>query len=138
MPHELPTPTVDAVTSLGGDIAFSVSLAIGQELLAAVEDAEWPHAGLVAIMLALITMLAWASSTLKQISKSHSDLLGFVATLLNVAHRIALVTLVQVLASLATAGQPLRAVRVVTLMGVATFFLFLQSTARVGSLHRQE
>lgn len=60
-----------------------------------------------------------------------SGLLEFVVLLLGMAERISTSICVQLLASNVRTRQPLRSVRVVTLLAVAIFFLFLDATSSV-------
>ena len=66
---------------------------------------------------------------------SSSGLLAFANLLLTMAQRISLSICVQLVASNVRSRQPLRSVRVVSLLAVAIFFLFLESTSSVGNGH---
>ena len=61
-----------------------------------------------------------------------SGLLAFLALFVKVAQRIVMSICVQLIAANVHVTQPLRTVRVFTLMGVAVFFVFLESTATLG------
>jgi len=65
-----------------------------------------------------------------------SGLVEFVALLLKMAQRISLSICVQLVASNVRSRQPLRSVRVVSLLAVSIFFLFLESTSSVGNGQR--
>tara|TARA_B100001057_G_C22659683_1_gene875481 strand:+ start:211 stop:702 length:492 start_codon:yes stop_codon:yes gene_type:complete len=65
-----------------------------------------------------------------------SGLLEFASLLLRMAQRISLSICVQLVASNVRLRQPLRSVRVVSLLAVSIFFLFLESTSSVGNVHR--
>ena len=58
--------------------------------------------------------------------------ISFLAVFVHMAQRISLNVCVQLVASSVNAQQPLRAVRIVSLFGVAVFFLFLQSAMQFG------
>lgn len=65
-----------------------------------------------------------------------SGLMEFVMLLLKMAQRISLSICVQLVASNVRSRQPLRSVRVVSLLAVSIFFLFLESTSSVGNSQR--
>jgi len=65
-----------------------------------------------------------------------SGLMEFVTLLLRMAQRISLSICVQLVASNVRSRQPLRSVRVVSLLAVSIFFLFLESTSSVGNSQR--
>lgn len=66
---------------------------------------------------------------IRHIASNPASLLQFVELLLGIARRIATSLLVQLVAATAVARQPLRVSRILSLMSVAVFFLFLQSGA---------
>ena len=73
-------------------------------------------------------------------SRSSQALAGvfeFAILLFNMAQRISLSICVQLLASNVRSRQPLRSVRIVSLLAVSIFFLFLESTSSVGNAHRK-
>lgn len=141
-----------ALGSLGSDLAFSVSFGIGRELMDAANEAGLAEDELVAAVLALsIVFIAlprtvkllteeagkWCTSA-RIIPKGHvvtsteSGLLAFAAVLVDIARRIAISLSVQLLAANVRAKQPDRTVRVVSLLSVAVFFLFLEATSNIG------
>ena len=65
-----------------------------------------------------------------------SGLVEFVTLLFRMAQRISLSICVQLVASNVRSRQPLRSVRVVSLLAVSIFFLFLESTSSVGNYQR--
>ena len=69
-------------------------------------------------------------------AKEPSGILEFITLLVRMAQRISISICVQLLASNVRSRQPLRSVRVVSLLGVAIFFLFLESTSSVGNANR--
>ena len=144
----------DALSSLGGDLTFAISWAVANELLAAARDAQLGDAELVGIVLfssicfsalpkALLmarveTMRAVAVASgetppsYSSIKVSSSGLLAFLGIFLRISQRISLSVCVQLLTANVQATQPLRAVRVLSMLGTAVFFLFLESTATLG------
>lgn len=127
----------EVVTALGGDITLSVSFAVANELLEGYRESQSLPLGLVVSLLAVSTIADWAAQLCERYSAQTHGLLSFAATILGTARRITLSTLVQVLAGMAVSGAPMRMVRVISLCGVAVFFLFLQQTARSGMLVKQ-
>ena len=65
-----------------------------------------------------------------------SNILSFLTLFVRVAQRISMSVCVQLIADNVKVHQPLRAVRVITLMGVAVFFVFVESTGSVGRVAR--
>lgn len=158
--------TAGALGSLGSDLAFSVSFGIANELLDAAKEAHLSEDELIAIVLALSVLLAAVPSTFVAMRKEWrkyrggnkasessgkdgkggsdgsgapvqpSGLLEFASLLLRMAQRISLSICVQLVASNVRSRQPLRSVRVVSLLAVSIFFLFLESTSSVGNVHR--
>jgi hypothetical protein len=143
-----------ALTAVGSDLAFSVSFAIAQELLNAATEAHLSEEELISVVLALSIILSAIppsikgvrlelerrasrdakrqDESLKKSETSHSGLLEFLLLLVGMAQRISVSVCVQLLASNVRTRQPLRSVRIVTLLAVAIFFLFLDSTSSVG------
>lgn len=147
--------TADALSAMGNDLAFSVSFAIANELLNAAKEAHLTEEELISMVLGLSVLLAalpasitGVRSELKarfsqrsgekkesaDVDTKASGLLDFLLLLLEMAQRISVSICVQLLASNARTRQPLRSVRVVTLLAVAIFFLFLESTSSVGAV----
>lgn len=143
--------TQTALGSLGSDLAFSVSFGIGRELMDGANEAGLTEDELVAAVLALSIVFIALPRTVKLLMEelgrcfsrvSPSDpraatptehgLLAFVALLVDIARRIAISLSVQLLAANVRAKQPDRAVRVVSLLSVAVFFLFLEATSSIG------
>lgn len=63
--------------------------------------------------------------------------MAFLELFVTIAQRISLSLVVQLLAANVRANQSIRSVRILTLLSVATFFLFLESTAGVGKALKQ-
>lgn len=150
------SPTAsDALSALGGDLTLSISFAVARELLDAAKEAQIGEAELIGIVLTVSIVLsalpnalwlartevaaAWAVSrgrrprfTPDPTDADRSGLLAFLALFVKVAQRIVMSICVQLIAANVHVTQPLRTVRVFTLMGVAVFFVFLESTATLG------
>jgi hypothetical protein len=145
-----------ALGNLGSDLAFSVSFGIGRELLDAADDAQLSEAELIAsvlilsiVMTALPRVLSMGTRELRmrgfvglspkphKMSSTESGLLAFGALLIDIARRIAISLSVQLLAANVRVKQPDRAVRIVSLLSVAVFFLFLEASSSIGLKVRQ-
>lgn len=142
-----------ALGSLGSDLAFSVSFGIGQELLSAARESQMSEDELVASVLilsivftALPRTFRVATSELRKLgflgrkpspTEAESGLLQFVSLLVDIAKRIAVSLTVQLLAANVRAKQPNRVVRIVSLLSVAVFFLFLEASSSIGAKVRR-
>lgn len=144
----------DALSSLGGDLTFSVSWSVASELLDAAKEAQLGEAELIAIVLglsivlsALPTGVAFAHSEAlklwRAVARTHplgdarpaapsSGIISFLGLFVSIFKRISVSIVVQLLSANVRAKQPLRLVRVLALLTVAVFFLFLEATATVG------
>ena len=155
------TPTAsDALSALGGDLTLSIAWAIANELLSAARDAELSEAELIGIVLTTSIVLsalpnvlwlartevvaAWAAVRKQPVpirpnpkAAETSGLLAFLALFVRVAQRISMSICVQLIAANVHVQQPLRSVRVITLLGVAVFFVFLESTATLGRVQQR-
>lgn len=150
----------DALSALGGDLTLSISFAVARELLDAAKEAQVGEAELIGIVLTVSIVLsalpnalwlartevaaAWslAQGKVPRIVPNPSDaessgLLAFLALFVKVSQRITMSICVQLIAANVHVTQPLRAVRVFTLIGVAVFFVFLESTATLGRVARR-
>ena len=148
------TDTAAALGSLGSDLAFSVSFGIGRELLDAADEAQMSEDELVAVVLVLSIILTALPRTFRIASKElsrrgwiakptpktsdGSGLASFVKLLIDIARRIAISLSVQLLAANVRAKQPNRAVRILSLLSVAIFFLFLEASSSIGLKVRTE
>ncbi len=146
--------TAVALSSLGSDLAFSVSFGIANELLDAAHEAHLSEEELIGIVLALSVVLSAMPSSFRAVQRElamrrttekapnaksdpgqgtkESGLLEFVSLLVKMAQRISISICVQLLASNVRSRQHLRSVRIVSLLSVSIFFLFLESTSSVG------
>ena len=141
--------TAGALGSLGSDLAFSISFGIANELVAAAHEAHLSEDELIGILL-VVTVLLGAlpvsfAGVRKQWERSRggerdkgptSGVMEFATVLIKMAQRISLSICVQLVATNVRSRQPLRSVRVVSLLAVSIFFLFLESTSSVGNHSR--
>ena len=137
--------TVFTLGALASDLAFSVSFGIGRELLGASEDSNVSDEELVAAVLvvtvvttALPATLSHGISELKErkvlpkvVDEVPKGLTQFVSLLVDIARRIAVSLAVQLLSQNTRGRQTDRGSRVVNLVSVAIFFLFLEATAGI-------
>ena len=142
--------TAGALGSLGSDLAFSVSFNIATELLGSANESHLSEEELIGVVLVLAVVLASIPSAFKSIMSawkrwsgrdetgrfSTSGFFEFLTLLMRTAQRISVSICVQLLASNVRSRQPLRSVRVVSLLAIAIFFLFLESTSSVGGPSR--
>lgn len=73
-----------------------------------------------------------------KLSATESGLLSFGTVLVDITRRIAVSLSVQLLASNVRAKQPNRSVRIVSLLSVAVFFLFLESSSSIAVKTRND
>lgn len=143
-------PTSAALGALGSDLAFSVSFGIARELLDGSREAQISDEELIAVLLGLSVVFAALpdtfSSAYRELAKKQwfgiklptagsettSGLLAFINLLVDIARRISVSICVQLLAANVRARQPQRAVRILSLLAVAIFFLFLERTSSLG------
>tara|TARA_Y100000389_G_scaffold31394_1_gene26592 strand:- start:797 stop:1243 length:447 start_codon:yes stop_codon:yes gene_type:complete len=140
--------TAFALGALASDLAFSVSFGIGRELLDAANDSNLTEDELVASVLVLTVVL---SALPKTVSHGINELrergiLGkpkpgevpqgfaqFAKLLLDITRRICVSLAVQLLSANVRTRQTDRAVRIVSLVSVAIFFLFLEATSSIAA-----
>jgi len=148
-----PTAT-DALSALGGDLTLSISFALANEVLEAAKEAELGESELIGIVLAASIVLSALPNLLwlarievgsawdvmhgrkprsTGSSASPSGLISFLAFLMKVSQRLSMSICVQLIAANVRTQQPLRTVRVLTLAGVAVFFVFLDKSATLGT-----
>lgn len=144
-----------ALGSLGSDLAFAVSFAVAGEVLAAASENNVADdeviAGLLAVTIVASALprashLVWElAATRGKKSKIVEDggeedlakegdngLKQFLSLLLTMVQRILLSTAVQLLANTARAREPLRTVRIISLISVSVFFVFVTGASHVG------
>jgi hypothetical protein len=142
-----------ALGSLGSDLTFAVSFSIAAELLAAATEAEVAEDELVSAVLVISVMLAALPRTIgivmRELSRfeccsmlgkmfdtgsvDNAGLAAYLSLVVNVGQRVAVSVAVQLLAANARAKQPLRSVRIISLLSVCIFFIFLSGTSSVGT-----
>lgn len=152
------TDTAAALGSLGSDLSFSVSFGIGRELLDAAQEAQMSEDELIASVLIVSIVMTALPRTFRSMSKllrqsgwlgnptpkphplsaTESGLVAFFGLLVDIAKRIAISLSVQLLAANVRAKQANRAVRIVSLLSVAIFFLFLEASSSIGLKVRKE
>lgn len=136
--------TAFALGALASDLAFSVSFSIGRELLESAQESNMTEDELVAAVLVLTVVL---SALPKTVSHGISELRGrgwiskpvsneapqglsqFVRILIDIARRICVSLAVQLLSANVRTRQTDRAVRIVSLISISVFFLFLEATS---------
>ena len=139
-----------ALAGLGSDLAFTISFAIARELLDGAREAQISDEELIAVLLGLSVVFAalpdsfsaaytefakkrWFRLKLPlEKSETTSGLLAFVNLLVDIARRISVSICVQLLAANVRARQLQRAIRILSLLAVAVFFLFLERTSSLG------
>ena len=144
------------LTALGGDLTLSISWAIGNELLAAAKDIGLRESELIGAVLCLSIVLSGLPELVLAVVKESRRVLqekpriadpcdapqeapqesrgvtAFVGLYIRIAQRISTSICVQLVATSVHTQQPVRAVRVITLLGVAVFFVFLESSSSLG------
>ena len=146
----------DALSSIGSDLSFAVSFAIANELLAAAREQQLEDAELIGIVLltsiclsalpkALVVLSTESTKLLaimhnvpyeSKMDLAHSTeqgILGFAAFLLQIFQRISLTVTIQLVTAAVQTAQPLRSVRLLSLLSVLFFFVFLRQTATIGA-----
>jgi hypothetical protein len=148
----------DALSSIGSDLSFAVSFAIANELLAAAREEQIEDSELIGIVFLTSVCLsalpravvvlskeisklfsAPASQEVVKTEKTTSDssteqgVLGFIAFLLQIFQRISLTVTIQLVTSAVQTAQPLRSVRLLSLLSVLFFFVFLRQSATIGA-----
>ena len=131
--------TASALTSISADLSVSISFQVAMELVNGAEESDFEEDELVAIVLGVAILLAAARSMLTEIrSKRQSKkkqesnertLLDFVILITQISGRIALSPTVQLLASAARGSQTSRAARVLALLSLSVFFVWIESSS---------
>lgn len=135
------------LSSLGSDLTFSVSWSVARELLDGASESQLGEDELIGMVLGLSIVLTAFPKVLRLLTarskgarrpdgshqpEGRSGLIAFFSMFVDIAQRISISLVVQLLAANVRTRQPLRSVRILTLLSVAVFFLFLESTATVG------
>lgn len=136
----------DALSALGSDLAFSVSYTIAVELRESATEWGLTTNELVTIIFVISMILVTVPTVIEQffvgpygsmvarfVSCNNNEPLvslgNFCKLLLTISQRIAISLLIQLVANSAVAQEGSRGTRVLSLLSVAVFFLFLQSGA---------
>ena len=131
------------LSDVASSAIFLVSLNVGNELVEATREAGWTATELVVILLTISTLLLGLPAVIGAVLLPHGEkpharsLPAFLGELTAVAQRVAAASLVQAVTVLVRAEQPLRSLRVITLLSIAVFFVFLESTATSGALKKR-
>lgn len=150
----------NALGGLAGDLSFTISFAISRELLDGAEEAGMSSDELVGIVLVLGVILTALPKTVGSFGKEFgwlrramwrrmsggapkdkassdeehvrdpSGLTEFLKHLAEMSRRIAMSVSVQLLASNVRSKQPLRSVRIVLLLAITAYFLFVDGASR--------
>lgn len=146
----------DALSSIGSDLSFAVSFAIANELLAAAREQQLEDSELIGIVLLTSIFLSALPKALVVFSReltklvaivrgipyseesnskgaTEQGILGFAAFLLQIFQRISLTVTIQLVTASVQTAQPLRSVRLLSLLSVLFFFVFLRQTATIGA-----
>lgn len=142
------------LSSLGSDLTFSVSFAIAQELRDQAVETDISRVELIAVMTLLTIALDRAPDALQAIVRgarhlrvkwcggnpskpaskqkaSAQKVVDFFRLFVDISRRISASLLVQLVANAISTNEPLRASRIVSLLTITIFFVFLQSGAMV-------
>lgn len=141
-----------ALSNIGADLSVSISFNVANELIAWGREEQLGDDELVALLVAIVVAVTTAKRGVDKLStrlkleaiKKRDDavalggndvdekqrgLLEFASLMLSIAQRIALSISVQVLAFSVRLNQSSRLVRITTLLGVVSFFVFFESAA---------
>ena len=144
--------TAGALGALASDLAFSVSFGIGNELLSWAQDSNLTEDELVAVVLILTVLLSALPKSFRHglselqargwVSEPKKDevpqgVVQFVELLVNITRRICVSLAVQLLSANVRSRQADRSVRIVSLVSVAIFFLFLEATSSIATPKKQ-
>lgn len=150
--------TTGMLTTLGNDVPLTIAFRIGDELLLVARDAGLDPTELIGVVLLLSIVLSeliegvlLARAEIAHIWKrrpsqppvkgtggvvdsvtpsvSSSSIFAFAAHFVELAQRLSLAVCVQLIAGSVQLEQPVPSVRIVSLLGVAVFFIFVQKAA---------
>jgi len=142
------------LSSLGSDLTFSVSFAIANELRDQAVETDISQVELIAVMTLLTIALDRAPDALQAIGAgarhlrtrwcggktikrpsnqkaSAQKVIDFFRLFVDISRRISASLLVQLVANAISTHEPMRASRIVSLLTITIFFVFLQSGAMV-------
>jgi len=121
-----------ALGSLGSDLAFTVSFVTARELLEAGTDSGLRDEEIIAAILALsivLSSLPKTAAVLMPAGIGGDGILAFFQTIVGLSQRIVISLSVQLLAASVRSKTEVRSVRVLSLLSVSVFFLFLEAAA---------
>ena len=141
-----------AFSALGSDLTVSISFSVALEFVGAAREQQLADdeltAILVAIVIALTSLKSFTDAQIARalareceivkrskgdgvvvISDGNRGVLEFASLLLSILQRIGLSVSIQVLSLSVRAAQVSRWSRILTLLGVVSFFIFLESAA---------
>jgi hypothetical protein len=150
--------SLGALTAIGSDLSVSVSFQVASELLDAAHETGMKDDELVVMVLGVVIALSALKMFLQHASEerrssaekwvkdnvvfseeskrdfieqlhSEKSLLDFALLFVSIASRIAFAVTVQLLAASARARQTSRGARILSLMGLAVFVVFVESSA---------
>jgi membrane-associated HD superfamily phosphohydrolase len=144
----------DALSSLGGDLTIAIAFAIARELTSAADEAQMNDSELVAVVLLIAILLSsmpvfvefaeaevgvllsrvLGRTPTRETTSTRSGLLQFFGTAVSVAHRVAMATIVSLVAANVTESTPFRSARILSLVSIATFFVFVQKVSAIGTV----
>lgn len=141
-----------AIGSLGQDLSFTVSFVVARELMAAASASGLSDDETIALLIAVGLVLASVPASFAKIgielkakgwwwwplNPDASVLadLEFLGAIWSLLQRIVISLSVQLLAASVAARTDVRSVRVVSLLSVSVFFLFLESASKAAAPRR--
>ena len=136
-------------------MVLTLAISIGNEVISAAEEEQLPQSELVALVFGASVVLGvlpitldrareslrgamahcfgWRAPPVGPAREAESDLLAFLQLFVRIAQRITASLCVQLVAANVVSTQPLRSVRIISLVGVTIFFVFLESAAGLGN-----
>ena len=127
--------TLDALNAIGGDLSLSITFVLGMEFVHWSRDVGLLAHEVAAILLFVIILTSTAPTLVLGVgTPRHKSVASFLILLSNIFGQLTKNTLVQYIAQQVVQSDAitLRSVRVLTLLGVAVFFVFLEGTATQG------
>jgi hypothetical protein len=117
----------DVLSALASDVTIAIGLSVGNVLTEGLMDDDYTSTELVAVLLILNVITAAAATAIGRRSK-HDSIGGFLSVFFELCHRLSRMTLASVVSGVVVKHQPLRAVRILELLSVAFFFVYVGAT----------